>query len=297
MTPAELRLLLRIPDRRHGAAAPLSCRVEETDSYLIEQIVFDFGDGQPVRGLLTGPKTADAPCPGVLYCHAHGARYEIGASELLDGRPSLIAPYGPELARRGFVSLCIDMPTFGERRHLKEDAFAKAELWRGRTVMGLMLADLLSAFDHLASRPDVDAQRIATLGLSMGATHAYFLAAIEPRIARLAHLCCFADLATLIESGGHDLHGPYMTVPGLLEATSFGRIAGMAAPRPQLICVGAQDPLTPPLAVERAYGEARAAYAAAGATDALSLLVEPESGHRETPAMRAAVLEFLARVR
>ena len=62
----------------------------------------------------------------------------------------------------------------------------------------------------------------------------------------------------------------------------------MMAPRPQLICVGLDDPLTPPAAVERAFGETSAAYRAAGAPDALELFSEAGVGHRETPAMRGA---------
>ena len=159
--------------------------------------------------------------------------------------------------------------------------------------MGDMLADLLSGFDYLSSRADVDPERIAALGLSMGATHAYFFGAIEPRIARVAHLCCFADLATLINTGAHDLHGHYMTIPGLLARTSFGRIAGMIAPRPQLICTGAKDPLTPPAALEKALAECRAAYRVAGAEAGLQHISERDTGHAETPAMREAVLAFL----
>ena len=96
-----------------------------------------------------------------------------------------------------------------------------------------------------------------------------------------------------METGAHDLHGHYMTVPGLLAKTSIGEIAGMVAPRPQLICVGETDPLTPQRAVQRAYDETLAAYRAAGAESTLRLIVEPGSGHVETPAMRQAVMAFL----
>ncbi len=224
----------------------------------------------------------------------HMARkYGIGAAELIDGRPSLLSPYGSLLAQAGFVTLAIDMPTFGERQMDGEDSLSKALLWRGETLMGKMLGDHLAAFEWLVARDDVDARRVAAFGLSMGATHAFFLGALEPRLNRIAHLCCYADWATLVETGAHDLHGHYMTVPGLLAKTSIGEIAGMVAPRPQLICVGETDPLTPQEAVQRAYDETLAAYRAAGAEPTLRLIVEPGSGHVETPAMRQAVMAFL----
>ena len=290
LTRDDLETLLALPER--SPPKLLACTVEEQPGYVLERLALEIR-GAPVRGLLTRPVGTQGLLPAMLYCHAHGARWEIGADELIDGRPSLQGTYGPALAAAGFVALCIDMPTFGERREPGESALAKALLWQGKTLMGEMLGDLLAAFDHLAARPDVDATRIATLGLSMGATHAFFLGALEPRLAGIAHLCCFADWASLVETGAHDLHGHYMTVPGLLAKTSVGAIAGMAAPRPQLVCVGDRDPLTPPEAVDRALIETRAAYAAAGAPDALTLVRETETGHVETPVMRQAVMEFL----
>ena len=65
----------------------------------------------------------------------------------------------------------------------------------------------------------------------MGATLAFWLAALDPRMKAVAHLCCFADLETLVASGAHDLHGLYMTVPGLLAVARTGEIAGLIAPR------------------------------------------------------------------
>jgi hypothetical protein len=96
----------------------------------------------------------------------------------------------------------------------------------------------------------------------------------------------------LIELGAHDGHGIYLTVPGLLAATSTGEIAGLVAPRPQLICVGEADALTPPPSVDRAFAETEAAYARARAGEALTLLRVPGVGHQETAEMRDAVLAF-----
>jgi dienelactone hydrolase len=254
------------------------------------------GDGSPVRGLLTGPAGQWQGLPAVLYCHAHGNRHAIGASELLDGRPAILdPPYGEALAAHGLIALCIDMPTFGGRAGELESSLAKRRLWEGRTLFGQMLADLGGALALLRTLSGVDPARIGVMGLSMGATHAFWLGALHPEVKAIAHLCCFADLATLLETGAHDLHGPYMTVPGLLSRFSTGRIAGLAAPTPQLAMMGRLDPLTPPAAIDRAVSEARAAYAAAGAGEAFAVLVSDDTGHVETPAMRAATLAFISR--
>ena len=270
---------------------------EATDrgGYVLETLRFETGTGESVRGYVTRPKGADGPLPAILYIHAHGGRYEIGADELIEGRPALLSPFGAVFADNGYLSFTIDLPCFGTRQHITEAALSKALIWHNRSLAGQMLGELHSALDHLAARQDVDADRIAAFGISMGATFSYWLAAVDPRICAAAHLCCFADFDAMIASGAHDGHGIYLIVPGLLDMASNGEIAGLMAPRPQFVGLGARDPLTPPDAVEIATAEARAAYDAEDAGARFEMLIEPEGGHAETPAIRKAVLSFLAR--
>lgn len=271
----------------------LAAQSTEEDGYAVEHLRFRLAGRGEVRGILTRPASAGGPLPAILYAHAHGGRYDIGADELLDGRDALLSPpLGPVFAREGYVTLMIDMPTFGERSGDKEWPRSKALLWYGKSLIGEMLSDQAAALTYLSSRLDVDPGRIGAFGMSMGSTLSYWLAAVDERIAATAHLCCFADYATMIETGAHDGHGIYLTVPGLLAETSTGAIAGLVAPRPQLICVGEADALTPPLAVDRAFAETEAAYARAAAAEALTLLRVPGSGHQETAEMRDAVLAF-----
>lgn len=243
---------------------------------------------QPAGG---GPEQG----PALLYCHAHGNRYDIGKAELTDGRPALLdPPLGLWLARQGHVVLCADMPGFGERRNEgSEAALTKAALWKGRSLLGDMLADTALAHRALTAMPRVDAERVATVGISMGATLAYWYAALEPSIAAAAHMCAFANICPLIETGAHDLHGIYMTVPGLLPDHDMADVAALVAPRPQLVCSGLQDPLTPPVALDPALARLRGAYASENAEDRLWVETDPISGHVETPAMRARLESFL----
>lgn len=266
----------------------------EAGGHIVERLSFETDDGEAVRGLLARPR-GEAPVPAILYNHAHGARYDIGAAELLDGRPALREPLGLVFAAMGYATLAIDMPGFGSRAARSESELAKARLWRGKSLAGQMLGEQAAALGWLAAQPFVDPARIGCFGISMGATLGYWLAAVDERIAALAHLCCYADFATLIELGAHDLHGIYLTVPGLLNIASNGEIAGLVAPRPQLVCIGDLDPLTPPLAVDRALAQTRAAYERAGASKQLIVHREAETGHKESPEMRSAVLEFFRR--
>lgn len=267
-----------------------SAKIEARDGYVVEHLRLSLG-GEEVRGVLLRP-TTPGPHPAILFGHSHGDVYDIGAMELLDGRDYLFGPPGPALARAGFVALCIDMPIFGERATMTEAAASKALLWYGQSLFGRMLCDHSATLTYLASRPDVDASRIGAYGLSMGCTLSYWLAAMDERIAAVAHLCCFADLREMIRQGAHNGHGIYLMVPGLLNEADAGAIGALIAPRPQLICLGEADRLTPPEAVAIAWAETSAAYA--GAPEALRLVSEPGVGHRETETMRKAVLEFFA---
>lgn len=288
-----LRALLGIAERdrvfvvRERAALP-------AEGFALERIMFQNQDGA-VPALLSRPLSRRAAGPAVLYIHAHGNRYDIGKSELIDGRPALRRPWAAELARAGITALAIDLPCFGERAGTPENALAKALLWRGRTLFGEMLLDLEAASTWLAAEPGVDPARIGTLGISMGSTLGWWLGALDQRIAAVAELCCLADLEALIEAGTHDLHGLYMTVPGLLAVASTAEIAALIAPRPHLSCVGTADPLTPPEGIARVDRHLRAVYAAAGAPENWELHAEDGVGHQETEAMRARVHAFLAR--
>jgi dienelactone hydrolase len=79
------------------------------------------------------------------------------------------------LAHRGIAGLCIDAWNFGERRGRTESELFKELLWRGHVLWGLMVYDTLRANDYVLSRSDVRPDRVATLGMSMGSTMAWWL--------------------------------------------------------------------------------------------------------------------------
>jgi len=263
------------------------------DVAVVVELLIDRGAGPIPATLLRPPKPG--PHPAILSCHAHGNAWDIGRRELIAGRPALPAgPYGPDLVRLGHAVLCLDMPGHGARvADGSESALSKAALWQGRTLMGEMLADLRAGLDVLTRDPAVDKSRIGALGLSMGGTHAYWIAALDERIAAVAHLCVLADIGPLIATRAQDLHGAYLTVPGLLEEGDMGDVAGLGAPRPHFVALGGQDPLTPEAARVSALDRLRKAYEAEGAEDRLQTFISPATGHVETTGMRAALLAFL----
>lgn len=247
--------------------------------------------GEDVPGTFYRPPDDYGSTPAVLYCHAHGNRYDFGRDELMQGRGSLQSPYGPALKDLGIASLCLEMPAFGARQNPDEQTRTKAHLWHGRTLFGQMLAELSAGLTFLADHPAINAGRLGTLGFSMGSTHSWWLAALDERVKAAVALCSFADLDILIATGDHNGHGIYMMVPGLVERITSGNLAGLAAPRALMLGIGLKDWSTPENCVVPARTELQASYVEA--PDQLHFHIEPEHGHEETPEMRAAVLNFL----
>jgi hypothetical protein len=186
----------------------------------------------------------------------------------------------------------MDTWVFGERHHRTESSVFKEMLWKGRVLWGMMVYDSIRGLDYLVSRPEVDADRIATLGLSMGSTMAWWLAALDTRVKVCVDICCLTDFHALIEAGGLDGHGIYYYVPNLLKHFTTAQINSLIAPRAHLSLAGDLDTLTPPKGLDNIDRELKEVYTACGVPERWKLL-RYEVGHMETPTMRKEILAFL----
>ena len=288
-------LLGDLPDRDR----PISCTKlseERREWYTVETLVLDLNGLEPVPAYFTRPHESSGRLPVILYNHAHGGEYEIGKEELLYGRGGLQKPpYAEAFARAGYAALCIDTWAFGERRGRTESTIFKQMLWHGQVMWGMMVYDSLRAIDYLVSREDVDATRIGTLGLSMGSTMAWWLAALDERIKVCVDLLCLSDFHSFLNKPqALDGHGVYYFVPSLLKHFDTASINALTAPRPHLSLAGNYDGLTPPEGLDRIDAVLRDVYAATGAPEAWQLL-RYEQGHYETAIMRYEAMRFLQR--
>jgi dienelactone hydrolase len=276
--------------------APLAVRLLEQsqqDGYTLEKLILEQNGRQPLPAYFVKPINSSGPIPCLLYNHAHGGDYQLGKDELLLGRKELSAPpYAQALTSHGWGALCIEAWCFGERSGRTESETFKEMLWKGQVLWGQMVYDSLRALDYLVTRPDVDGDRIGTLGMSMGSTMAWWSAALDPRIKVCVDICCMTDYDALIAAGGLDGHGIYYYVPALLKHFTTAQITALIAPRPHLSLAGELDPLTPPAGLDRIDRELRQVYTGLGAPQAWQMR-RYASGHQETPAMRTEVMAFL----
>jgi dienelactone hydrolase len=262
---------------------------------MLEVLVLDLNGIEIVPAYFTRPKglRPGERTPAMVYSHAHGGDYVLGKDELLRGRPALQKPpYAEVLAQRGISALCIDCWNFGERRGRVESQLFKELIWKGQVLWGLMIYDTLKAMDYLVSRPDVNPDRIGSMGISLGSTTAWWHAALDERVRCCIDLCCLTDYDALIETRALDEHGIYYYVPGLLKHFTAAQINAMICPRPHLSLAGNRDPLTPPAGLDRIDRELRRVYGDAGAAENWEL-VRYETGHFETADMRARILRYL----
>jgi pimeloyl-ACP methyl ester carboxylesterase len=287
-------LLGALPDRNrpiHGKKR----REEERDGYVLETWDLDLNGIETVPAYLARPRSMSGRVPGVVFNHSHGGGYTIGKKEFVEGRSYLQpVPYAKVLTDLGYLALCIDAWVFGERSHTSESDMFKAMLWRGQVLWGMMVYDSLRAVDFLLERPEVDPQRIGTLGMSMGSTMAWWLAALDPRIKGTVDINCLTDFQTLLAKKGLSLHGLYYFVPDLLNHFTTAQINALIAPRAHLGLAGLQDNLTPVEGLDIIDRELQQVYAREGHPERWKLLRD-DVAHVETPEGRQEIIAFLRR--
>ena len=151
-------------------------------------------------------------------------------------------------AKRGWVVLLVE--PFGQTERGENPLWSESHdsqamaflLTGGQSLMGLIMADHQAELSWLLARPEVDAERVAVTGVSMGGTHSLWFAALEPR-ARAAVAVAVAPLARA--NWGASPHGMCDLMVDLFHVADDELIRALVAPRPLLeICPSVQTPLT-----------------------------------------------------
>lgn len=227
------------------------------DGYTVYKVNFESLPGLFVTGNLYKPTSGDGPFPAVLSPHGHARNGRFNKKNDAELKKALesgaeLFPVGgrhPQqarcvhLARMGCIVFHYDMlgyadsvpityevaHRFAEQRpKLSQPGHwglfsAQSEL-RLVNAFGLQTWNSLRAFDWIASRDDVDADRIGVTGASGGGTQTFFLAALEPRIAAAFPAVM---VSTAMQGGCTCENASYLRI-----GTGNVEIAGLIAPRP-----------------------------------------------------------------
>ena len=120
-----------------------------------------------------------------------------------------------------------------------------------------------------------------------------WLAALDERpraIVPVAQMTRYADFAA---TGRYNLHGIYYYLPGMLKSgIDMEHLVARSAPRPQLVLIGDEDPLSPLAGIRAVESYARAAYTEAGADDKIAFDITPGLAHKYTPAQFESMVRF-----
>jgi cephalosporin-C deacetylase-like acetyl esterase len=202
--PAKLRAIVtaRLGVARITGPAPARKLGEiGRDGYRVEKLLIEGEPGITIPALFAIPAAGERPLPAVLYLNNAGKAADARAGGDIEA-----------LVRLGHAVLAVDPRGYGETAPpARSGGYSSLyqTFMRGyllaKPLAGMQTSDVLRAFDYLASRPEVDAARIATLGKGNGGVLAMYAAALEPRIAKVAaegSLTSYLDLARAPQHDG-----------------------------------------------------------------------------------------------
>lgn len=290
--------------RRSAAGAPLSCRLEETvefDTYIREKRFLLTEPGVEIPFYLLLPRDAPRPLPLVLTPHGHNKRgkevyagnygSEAEQAEGEDGERDIAL----QAVAHGYAAIAPDVRGFNEMSRAEDfngpigsscNELQRMALLHGRTLIGERVHDMGRLLDYAATRPEIDASRVAITGNSGGGTVSLFAAALDDRIKAAvpgSYFCTFFDSIVSVH------HCVCNVVPGIMGMGEMYDVAGLIAPRPFLAVNGLEDPIFPIDATREAFGHLRRIYEALGYAERCELY-EGNGGHRY---YKARVWDFL----
>jgi dienelactone hydrolase len=314
-------------------SAELIRRTDNGD-YVLEYLTFQTTPDLRVPAYVLIPKNAKLPAPGMVVLHDHGGFYLWGKEKIVgvDDEPEALRDFkeeyydgtsiATELVRQGYVVIAIDMFYWGERRMLladdppayrdreqmtaeeitafdrrsqqSEQLVARSLLTAGITWPGVILWDDIRTLDYLASRPEVDAQRLGCAGLSVGGYRSFLLAALDRRIKVAVDVGWMTSYASQISRHVVNTVGLTFHIPGLYRYLDLPDLAALIAPRAVLVINGSRDRLFAPSGVEAAFTKIEQCYRKAGARDRQRCQLY-DAPHQFNAPMQAEAWEWIRR--
>ena len=278
---------------------PLNPRVVgslDGPGYRIEKTIYESRPNHHVTANLYLPAAGKPPFPGILLPCGHSAN---GKAEKAYQAAAIL------LATHGFVVLSYDPIGQGERCQTLDDKgkpivsnttehtlVGVGALLTGLTTAGYRIWDGVRSLDYLASRPEVDPQRLGCTGNSGGGTMTTYLMAFDDRVAVAAPSCYITTLERLFATIGPqdaEQNFPGQVALGIEHADFIA----MRAPKPTLVCTATKD-FFDIAGSWTTFREAKRLYALLGHAERMDLF-EFNDGHGFSKPRREAVLRWMRR--
>lgn len=264
-------------------------------------VTYAAGPGQRVTAHLYLPAAgsgahlvaADGRRPAVLALHPTS---RLGKLVVAGEGSKANRGYAVELARRGYVVLAPDYPSFGD--------LADYDFHTDAHASGTMAAIVnhRRGVDLLAARPDVDAARIGAIGHSLGGHNAIFVGVFDPRIKAVVSSCGWdpfpAYMGGRLGGWAQDRYMQRVRELSGLDPKAlpfdFPEAVAALAPRGFFSASPQGDDNFSAAAVAAAEPGIRRVYTLLGAADAF-IVRQPDCGHDFPPEIRAEAYAFLDR--
>lgn len=307
-------------------------RRSDKGDYIEEYLTFRTTPDLRVPAYVLIPRNATRPAPGLVVLHCHGGAYVWGKEKVVavENEHPVLSQFkqqlyegtsiANELVHRGYVVITIDMFYWGERRMLLEEdpasyrerermtadeiaAFnrrssqneqlvARSLMTAGITWPGVMLWDDMRTLDYLASRPEVDRQRLGCVGLSVGGYRSFLLAALDQRIKAAVDVGWMTSFASNIRRHVLNTVGLTFHIPGLYRYLDLPDLAALIAPRSVFVISGSKDGLFPRNGVDKAFRKIEACFRKAGVPERQRCRLY-DAPHQFNRAMQAEAWEWL----
>ena len=245
--------LLRMPENT-PQPEPRRLSAEARDGYTVERWECYPDDYSAVPFLLLKPADCAAPRPGVLCIPGSAV-----SKELLAGEPSLDNPNcaNRKLAERnaqalhcvkaGFVAAAFDNPgtaelaeydpESGETQWASRGKLVQGYLDGGTTYLGMSVFQKLRFLEWFKGRPEVDANRLAVMGHSLGSEAALAVGLLADEITAVVFNDFLCDERrryvgiTELPAKGIDDGGNWHMVPGVWQEFAFPDLLAAMAPK------------------------------------------------------------------
>lgn len=267
---------------------PLAARVTHTihqDGFYVETVIYDAEPGEHITADLFVPAQSPGRHPAVIISPGHGPNGKAGDYA-----------FAANFARNGFVALTWDIVDQGERREYFDPVIGTSRAERptgahsvatfqslvtGVPIGARFLRDAMRGVDFLASRPEVDSNRIGAFGCSGGGTATAYLGAIDARVKAVATACYVTDFDHLLAGIGPQ--DGEQSIPGFIAAgLDIVDWVELAAPKPYAVISTTED-MFPFAGAKAAVAEARRFWEIDGAADRFQWFTGPGPHGAITP--------------
>jgi len=280
---------------------PLNARLVgtwERGGFEVQRVIYESRPGFYITANLYLPRQGHPPYPAVLYTPGH---YPVGKVEAWG--------LAANMARNGIAVLAYDPIGEGERLQYFNPSINKSRAGQptgehsesstqialtGGHISRYFLWDAMRGLDYLASRQDIDANRIGAFGCSGGGTVTAYLAALDSRVKAVGVACYITSYSALLRTIGPQ--EAEQSIPGFIKnGFDFPDWIEAAAPIPYAVISTTED-MFPFEGARKSFEEAKRIYGIYGAADDLQWIVGPGRHANLKPIHPEIIRFFLQRL-